>query len=233
MVDPAPTDADKQLYRDPPLLNIDTVKKVRAILEERRNPKNPPSQVQTGRIFNPNNLKPIHLRSAPLPALSPEDALFAVNYGAGNIVQRRNQEMSNHVAHFKSQERPRKKCLFVDDSAIEIDEQGEDIQSTPTTPNNSPPPSPPRSPAPSLPTNLGTPIKKYKVKKPKLDSFCELCVTVTSGPAQLAIHYKSKKHLKKSRRKLLPNKDLHCSTCDTKFDNIHNFGRHKCHKFMK
>ena len=270
----APLRPFKEIIKNKPGIESKTVKSIKSVIREFRRPSARKPTTVPGTIINPKLLAPIHLRSKPLRPLSPTTEKFAVQFGAGNIVERRNQDWDNHVQVFEDQIRPppRKKSIFVDDSAIEVDSEGEEIESSISTPPHSPPQSPIRTPS-SVPkssnsrgwgfsqlversicqegesqsspstsnvvssnvkdTTSSPVLKSAPVKRPKQDSFCETCLVYASGPRQLEIHLKSKKHLKLIRRLSLVNSSLQCSTCRTSFDNIHNIHNHKCKNFLQ
>ena len=196
------------------------VERTQRILRERSEPpkKKPPTPA-TG-FTNPYDLKPIHLRSEPLPQLSEEDQLFCKKSGASNIVRERAQSLKKFKPSFSEQEPgplpPRRSNRFVDDSAIESDGEGGDIPSSATTPR------PSRSPSPVRVRSVQKSI--IKANKPK----CSICNLSFSGPMQEAIHLKSKKHLKQAR-----NSSGLCITCEHFFTSQHNLRYHKCSKFLK
>ena len=237
----APPRSFQDIIKNHPGLEPRAVKNIKSTIRQYRNRAPTPPKIVSGSIVNPNNLKPIHLRSGPLRPLSPTTEHFAVRYGASNIVNRRKADLASHVQDFPSQDQsepPRKKHKFIDDSAIESDGEGGDIQSTTTSPPNSPPPSPQRTeenlsesvPTLSSPTNEGQNVisSKKKIRRAVPNSTCALCGVFASGPHQLEQHLKSKNHKKRARRIELPNSTLYCSTCNYSFDNFHNFNNHKC-----
>jgi len=198
-------------------VNPQAVDRIRKILRERAEPpKKKPSTPALG-LSNPYGLLPIHLRSELLPQLSVEDQVFCERSGARNIIRRRELDLRKHKPVFANQEPgpvpPRRSNRFVDDTAIESDGEGGDIPSSVTTPQPSRPPSPDRLP----------PIKKT-IEKPK----CYSCNKTFSGPKQLDIHLKSKKHWKQVR-----NTSTLCITCGRFFSSKHNLRTHKCSNFLK
>ena len=216
--------------RVPPSFNPSSVKQVNKILAERS--KRTPSRkecVQEKVVEHPDDLLPIHLRSEPLPQLSPSDILFPQAHGAANIVRRRHKDLANHTFTFRDQP-ARKKNQFIYGAAIESDGEGGDVPSKATTPAHSRASTPPRiqstpkidlSAQPSL-------AKKTKIKKVKTD-FCSICSRYFDGPKQLAVHLKSKPHWKQVRN----CKPTTCVTCGHFFTSGHNLGTHKCENFIK
>ena len=216
--------------RAPPSFDQSAVRRIQRILSKRANPKTTkkPVSAVSSVSLNPARLDPIHLRSKPLAQLSPEDQLYAKNYGAANIIKRRQRDLKNFKQVHRHQPdtalplRP-VRSVFIDDSAIESDGEGGDVESTPTTPASSRPSSPTSSTVlPARPT-----IKKSKLKKPR--EHCKTCNRYFDGPKQLAFHYKSKPHLKKLRN----TGDSLCKFCGKVFLSKHNLATHKCHKFMR
>lgn len=147
---------------------------------------------------------------------------------------------------------PRRKKPLIDDSAIESDGEGGDINSVDTTPEQNKkklyfwealpsilrrPPTPPpaiRTPAvinrdsPVPVIDINSPSASQVTTAPKSKTVCDLCDTVVSGPELLKKHCNSKKCRKKANRKAISNKKLNCSTCNENFLSIHNLHTHKC-----
>ncbi len=188
-----------------------SARRIQAVQKQRRAPRPKKESTVSGIIVNPKHLLPIHLRSTPLRPLSPTTEQFAVYFGTRNIAKRRLQDWEKHTPVFENQIRrlPRKKSRFFENSAIEVDSEGEDIPSTTTTPSHTPlttpPPTPPTSSGrgwgiiklietqskkksqevSSLPPNSAQPsfsVRKSEVKKSVVDSSCLLCGILTSGP---------------------------------------------------
>ena len=206
------------------------VKKINRIIRERNAPKpKKTAPVVPNIIINPSDLDPIHLRTDPLPPLSPTTELFCAKYGARNIVKQRRRDQVNYTPNFCVQ-KPRAKISFIDDSGVESDGQGGDIPSRATTPQHSPTSSPlPSPPASPSPTQTPLPVKKSLLKKPRKNCYCKDCNLFVSGPLQLDIHKKSKKHLKQLRN----STSTHCTQCNRFFQSRHNLVNHKCDKFIK
>lgn len=211
----------------PPSPNKKTVRKFNKLLRDHRKPK-PKPVIPSCEIINPHNLEPIHLRKDPLPPLSPRTRTFALKNGAGNIVKRRDTAIKKHIKKVHRQLRlPRKKSIFVDDSAIEDDGSGGDIKSTTTTP-------PeviriPDTPAETLilpRTQHLPPIPRITKSKPPV--FCDICGQKASSEYQIKQHQKGKKCKTKAARINIANKNLFCSTCKSNFKTLHNFHGHKC-----
>ena len=227
----------------PPSPNQKTVQKFNRLLREHRKPNKPKTQILTGEIVNPQNLAPIHLRKDPLPSLSPRTRTFAIKNGAGNIVKSRELGIKAYQKKCDLKHRlPRKKSIFVDDSAIEDDGFGGDIKSTTTTPCNTPPeviivPDSPVKPLvlpPNQARTQGTtqdlpPVRT--IHKPQVT--CDICGTKASSKYQIAQHQKGKKCRAKAARLQLANKNLFCSTCKFCFKSLHDFHNHKCRKNRK
>jgi len=218
--------------RLPPSFDLSAAKRVKKILNQRNNPlqKKKVSVRQEG-SEHPDGLLPIHLRSRPLPQLSPADVLFAQNNGASNIVKRRRKDLANHAEIFRNQP-TRRQSVFVDDSAIESDGEGGDIVSTTTTPASSRHPSPARLVTTTQPSTNTLPVqlpivKRSKIKRPK--EHCTTCNRFFDGIKQLDFHKKSKKHLKQVRNSV----STHCKQCNRFFPSKHNFSTHKCENFLK
>ena len=176
-------------------------------------------------IINPSDLDPIHLRTDPLPPLSPTTELFCREYGARNIVKQRRRDQAKYRPEFRSQP-IRKKNPLIDDSAVESDGEGGDIASRATTPASSRPSSPVH-----IPTNLSVqvPIAKKKtiLKRPK--EHCQTCNRFFDEIKQLEIHLRSKKHLKQVRNSV----STHCKLCNHFFTSKHNLATHKCENILK
>ena len=225
------TDDNWQPQRIPPSFEQLAVRRIKRILNERSTPKPKKPTVESSSSENPEKLSPIHLRTDPLPQLSLEDQLFAIQRGARNIVRRREIDLANYKPSFRSQPyraRPRKKNNLIDDSAVESDGEGGDIESSPTTPANSRPSSPtPTSSVTTAQVNTQS-IRKTIVKKPRANSHCTVCNIFVSGPKQLDIHYKSKKHKKTLGR----SKSSSCRQCNRFFTSYHNLKNHKCANFL-
>jgi len=219
-----------------PSIDLRTVKKINRILAERSDPKPKKNVVVPNIIINPLDLEPIHLRSDPLPPLSPTTELFCRENGARNIVKQRRRGQAKYAPQFRSQP-TRNKNPLIDDSAVESDGEGGDIPSRATTPERSVPSSPARTTPPTphqtedTPSTNCTPlpVKKVKLKKPRPNSYCKECVLFFSGPKQLNVHEKSKKHLKQLRN----GTSTHCTQCNRFFQSRHNLVNHKCEKFIK
>ena len=202
-----------------------SVKKISSILAERNNPRPKKKVVVPNIILNPKDLDPIHLRSEPLPLLSPTIELFCRTHGARNIVKRRQSDQDNYKPIFRQQ---RPAHPFVDNSAIESDGEGGDVASLATTPESSRPSTPIRTPTPSIRLQVQPSIvKRVKVKKPK--EHCQTCNRYFDGSKQLDIHLKSKKHWKAVRN----SQSSHCVTCNRLFTSYHNLRAHKCENFIK
>ena len=122
----------------------------------------------------------------------------------------------------------RRKFLFVDDSAIESDGEGGDVESTPTTPASSRPSSPVRAEASSSIPVIDLPVRSPIRKPPR--PRCECCNTEFSGPKQFQVHLKGKKHKKKVRNSCLSG---FCKLCDHFFTSNHDFNNHKYENYMK
>ena len=176
-------------------INPDAVRRINRILHERENPPSPRPTVKTGQLVVPHNLPPIHLSRKPITA---DYHPLAPRFGP--IRERPAEPPANLHS--------RKKHKFIDDSAVESDGDGNEIESTSTTPANSPPSSPRHSPI----TELN----------------CYTCNVTASGPKQLDIHLKSKKHLKKAR-----NVKTSCNQCNHLFNSLHNYRFHKCKNFIE
>jgi len=209
-----------------PHIDFHSIRKINPILADRNAPKTKKKLVVPNIIINPQELEPIHLRSEPLPPLSPNTELFCRKSGAGNIVKQRRSDQVKHTPTFRSQ----LKNSLIDDSAVESDGEGGDIPSQATTPSNSRPTSPARiiSPTPSIDLSIQVPIvkKKSKIKKPK--EHCKTCNRFFDGIKQLEFHKKSKKHLKQVRNSVSTT----CKQCNRLFTSRHNFSTHKCENFI-
>ena len=134
--------------------NQNIVRKFNKLLREHRKPNKPKPPITNREIVYPHNLGPIHLRKTPLPPLSPRTRIFAIKNGASNIVKSRELGIKNFQKKRDLEHRvPRKKSVFVDNSAVEDEGFGGDIKSTTTTPCGTPAEVilVPDSPAKSLP----------------------------------------------------------------------------------
>ena len=223
--------------------NQSTVRKFNKLLREHRKPNKPKPPIPNREIVNPHNLEPIHLRKTPLPALSPRTRIFAIKNGAENIVKNRELGIKNHKKKCDLKYRiPRKKSIFIDDSAVEDDGFGGDIKSTTTTPCTTPPevvlvqdsPVKPLALPPTQALTQGTtqnlpPVAT--IRKPQVT--CEICGTKASSKYQIAQHQKGKKCRSKAARLRFANKNLFCSTCRFGFKSLHDFHNHKCRKNRK
>lgn len=120
---------------------------------------------------------------------------------------------------------PRKSHPLIDDSAIESDGQGGDLDSTTTTPevNVSPEVIEIDSPNPPPPKPI---VSALKSKNPRVA--CDICGHFVSNSHQLRQHQNGKKCRAKTARRNISNIDLYCSTCKKTFLTIHNFHNHKC-----
>ena len=121
----------------------------------------------------------------------------------------------------------RSKFLFIDDSGIESDGEGGDVFSTPTTSASSRPSSPGRVEAPSSIPTIDSSVRSPIAKAPR--ARCEYCNTEFSGPEQLQVHLKGKKHKKKVRNSCLSSC---CKLCRRCFTSNHNFINHKYENCM-
>ncbi len=130
-----------QPFLSHPSFNQKAAKRIQTPLRERAQPFRLKTSTVSGNIINPKHLLPIHLRTEPLRPLSPTIAECAKQLGARHIAKRRPRDWELHDPEFQDQIRPslRKKSKFVDDSAVEVDSEGQDIQWTATTPLNTPP----------------------------------------------------------------------------------------------
>ncbi len=130
-----------------PSFDIKSARRIRALLRQHRAKRLPQVSTVSSKMINPKHLLPIHLRTGPLRPLSPTTEEFAKQFGARDILKRRRSDWSNHNQNFQNQLRPppRKESWFVDDSAVEVDSEGEHIHSVATTPIHSPPTSSPRA----------------------------------------------------------------------------------------
>ena len=185
----------KKACKSHPNFDLAAKRRIHQILDERQNPPLPKPTVTSGQLVVPHNLPPIHLSKKPITAdYHPPAPRF------GPIKKRQAERLANPSS--------RKKHKFIDDSAIESDGEGGDIESTSTTPASSPPSSPRHSP-----------ISELK---------CFTCNITASGPKQLEIHLNSKKHLKKAR-----NVKTSCNQCNHLFTSLHNFRFHECKNLIE
>ena len=191
-IEPLPV---KKARKPHPNLGSATARRISKILDERKNPASPKPVVKTGKLAVPHNLPPIHLSRKPITA---DYHPAAPRFGP---IKKRQAELSANP-------RSRKKHKLVDDSAIESDGEGGDVESTPTTPASSPPLSPRHS---------------------RIDELkCYTCNVTASGPKQLDIHLNSKKHLKKAR-----NVKTSCNQCNHLFTSLHNYRFHTCKNLIE
>ena len=122
----------------------------------------------------------------------------------------------------------RRKFLFVDDSAIESDGEGGDVVSTPTTTAGSRP----SSPVP-VEASISIPVIDLLVRSPIAKPprpRCYTCNTDLSGPKQLQVQLRGKKHKIKIRNSCLSSS---CKLCGHCFTSNHNLSNHKCENYMK
>ena len=185
----------KKACKPHPNISPAAVRRIYRILDERENPPSPKPIVKTGELVVPHNLPPIHLSRKPITA---DYHPAAPRFG---LIKKRLAEPPTNL-------RSRKKHKFIDDSAIESDGEGGDIESTSATPASSPPSSPRHCPI--------------------TDLKCYTCNVTASGPKQLEIHLKSKKHLKKAR-----TVKTSCNQCNHLFTSLHNYRFHKCKNFIE
>lgn len=219
----------------PPTPNPKVVAKFKRWLAKVRAPRKPkPKTSPLGFKSNPHSLRPIGLKSCIIKDHHPIKKPTLIR---SKPIQERGQPAQATI--------PRRKNLFVDDSAIESDGEGGDINSVSTTPERTErkihfldalpaiprrPAAPPvvnsDSPAPVI--DIRTPSPSRVTTAPKSKTICDLCDTILSGPEQLKKHRNSKKCRKKANRKSISNKELKCSTCSKAFLSIHNLHTHKC-----
>ena len=220
----------KKSTKPHPFISDGCVRRVKRILNERRNPSEPKPQ---GTIINnpvhPLNLLPIHLLKKPI----------SINYHTESVpeapIRKRSIEESanqRHPSTTKSDSnRPRKKHKFIDDSAIESDGEGGDVLSTTTTPCSTPlrfvdPTTTNNTPSIALPP---TPTKVYRIRKiPDPEKWCELCTLKVTSKEQLQKHLNGKKHKKAVLIFKSKNPENYCDTCNRAFDNYKNYSTHRC-----
>ena len=119
----------KKACKPHPNLEPAAVRRISQILDKLQNPPPRKSVVKSGQLVVPHNLPPIHLSREPITAdYHPPVPRFVP------IRKRQAEPPANPSS--------RKKHRFIDDSAVESDGEGGDIESTPSTPASSPPSSP-------------------------------------------------------------------------------------------
>ena len=203
----------------PPDPNPQTIRKVQSALRRLRAPKPKKAKVVPGLIVNPHNLTPIHLSKQPITADHHKESSLKRSINSTSIID------SQHISR-------RKKCRFIDDTAIESDGEGGSIDSansTPySTPYNTPPSSPPRTPIGPRNSNSKN---KFSGKKPRSEFLsCILCTIKCNRVNQYKRHLQGKKHQKNLLKSKSTNPDFECELCFQEFDNYHNLSTHKCKK---